>query len=123
MSKPTPATHYTPDEYDTFAMAQKMRQLRLNNRMTLDELEKKLDYNRTLINRIELNKSKYIPKEVVDKMSVIFGVPVDKIVVHKNTNPAKDIELWRWITNEEESLPYLQNAFYQYLKDHNKIRY
>ena len=60
MPKPTAANYYTPDKYDTFAMAQKMRQLRLNNRLTLDELEKKLDYNRTLINRIELNKSKYI---------------------------------------------------------------
>lgn len=56
-------------------MGQRIRNLRLANRMTLEELGEKLGVNRSAISKWELGETKNIKREHVEKMARLFEVP------------------------------------------------
>lgn len=120
MPMPTPSTHYMEKEYDTFAMANKLKHIRTSRGYSLSYMASLIGISYNQINRIEEHNSKNISKKYVQLVSDKFSIPLSEIVVARDPEN-KDYALWTWIANEKESLPYLQRAFYEYLRDKGKI--
>lgn len=123
MPRPNSDTHYMKGEYDTFKIANNMRQVRIARGYSSQEMARILGISHTQLSKIETHKTTNISRATVQRMSERFVIPLSDLVVKINhETDTKDIALWNWITNEKESLPYLQSAFYQYLKDKGQIK-
>lgn len=120
MPKPSTRTHYMEKDFDTFAMANKIELVRTSRDYSLEAMSGIVGISATQINKIEKHLTKNISKRLVQTYHEKFGIPLSELVV-KRDKENKDYALWNWINDTQESMPYLQSAFYQYLRDKGKV--
>ena len=92
-----------------------------NIKVKINEKERSVRFNPKKV-CFECNVG-YKDNQFKQQSRIIRGASIDELseIVVARDPENKDYALWTWVANEKESLPYLQRAFYEYLRDKGKI--
>ncbi|BAC14480.1 helix-turn-helix domain-containing protein [Oceanobacillus iheyensis] len=102
-------------------IGEKIKQLRLEKRMSISELAEKAGVAKSYLSSIERNLQSNPSIQFIEKISNVLGVTVNEIILENNNDDADLDEEWMQIVQEAMKSGVSKEQFKEYL-EFNKWR-